>query len=126
MNDDKKKQLIEWLESMPWWDELPYAKMEEKHDALRKGLSEDAIVAFVNRNGGMEVHRSWRDTMLSQGRKVKPELMVWESLPIYDQVLDRKISLDALLDFATWVQGHPHLVSRNTQEPTCTPDEPLK
>ena len=28
MNDAKRKALIEWLESMPWWEELPYAQLE--------------------------------------------------------------------------------------------------
>ena len=28
MNEQKREQLIEWLESMPWWDELPYAKLK--------------------------------------------------------------------------------------------------
>ena len=28
MNEQKREQLIAWLERMPWWDELPYAKLE--------------------------------------------------------------------------------------------------
>ena len=35
MNDNKKKQLIAWLESMPWWKELPYAKLETENEALQ-------------------------------------------------------------------------------------------
>jgi len=30
MNETKRKELIEWLESMPWWEELPYAQLEAK------------------------------------------------------------------------------------------------
>ena len=30
MNDAKRKALVEWLESMPWWKELPYAQLEAK------------------------------------------------------------------------------------------------
>jgi len=29
MDEQKREQLIAWLESMPWWDELPYAQLEE-------------------------------------------------------------------------------------------------
>ncbi len=36
MNDNKKKQLIAWLESMPWWKELPYAKLKEETAALKR------------------------------------------------------------------------------------------
>ncbi len=36
---DKRKALIEWLESMPWWDELPYANLKAENDALGELLS---------------------------------------------------------------------------------------
>ena len=88
--------------------QLHTAQMEE-NERLRGMLGDDAIVSFVNASGGREVHRSWRDNMLHQGRRVKPELMEWDKLPIYDQVLDRAISLDALRDYAVWVLEHDAL-----------------
>ena len=38
MNEQKREQLIEWLESMPWWNELPYAHLEAENDALIETL----------------------------------------------------------------------------------------
>ncbi len=40
MNEEKRKALIEWLESMPWWKDLPYADLKEtveicSHEILR-------------------------------------------------------------------------------------------
>ena len=46
MNDDKKKQLTEWLENMPWWDELPYAKLEADNEELRELLIEQDAKTF--------------------------------------------------------------------------------
>ena len=28
LSDEKRKALIKWLKSMPWWEELPYSQLE--------------------------------------------------------------------------------------------------
>lgn len=86
MNDDKKKQLIAWLESMPWWDELPYAHLEAENEAWREI--------------GNELIKARTERAIARTRK------------IYEL-------LDALLE------GDEQAL-RNTQEPTCTLDAPLK
>jgi len=91
------------------WKEI--ASLTEKVERLEKALGQDAIVGFVNANGGREVHRSWRDNMLHQDRGLRIEYMEWDTLPISDQDLDRAISLDVLLDYSTWVIGHALLES---------------
>ena len=93
-----------------------HASLKRENERLTEMLGDDAIVSFVNTNGGREVHRSWRDNMLHQGRRVKPELMEWGELPIYDQVLDRAISLDVLRDYAVWTLGHHTLASERASD----------
>jgi len=79
--------------------------------AREEALTEEDIAAFVNAQGGREVHRSWRDTMLLQEREVAPERMAWDTLSIYDQVLDRTIALDVLMDYAVYAVSHPHALA---------------
>ena len=43
-------------------------------ERLRFGLSQRAIKWFALMNGAQEVHRSWRDQMVEQGRDVATEL----------------------------------------------------
>jgi len=47
------------------------------------------------------VHRSWRDGMLQQGRKVAPERMAWDKLSAADQALDTCIAEMVVLELAT-------------------------
>ena len=81
------------------------AALERETEGLMMLLSQDTIEEFAKANGGREVHRSWRDTMLRQGRNVPEVRMVWEELPMYDRNLDCTISKDAILDYTTWVLG---------------------
>ena len=96
-----------------------HASLTEKVERLEKALGQDAIVGFVNANGGREVHRSWRDNMLHQDRGLRIEYMEWDTLPISDQDLDRAISLDVLLDYSTWVIGHALLESAGEKKAAC-------
>ena len=34
MNKQKREQIVAWLESMPWWAELPYAQLEARATSL--------------------------------------------------------------------------------------------
>ena len=106
-NEELKAELAAHKENEG--DECPVCVLEAENERLTEMLGDDAIVSFVNANGGREVHRSWRDNMLRQGRRVRPELMEWDELPMYDRILDRAISLDALRDYAVWVLGHDAL-----------------
>jgi hypothetical protein len=63
---------------------------------------------FCLSNGGREVHRSWRDKMLSQGRDVAKERMDWDTLPEDDKELDQTIARDVITDFIAFIQSHPH------------------
>ena len=81
------------------------AALKRENEGLMMLLGQDTIEEFAKANGGREVHRSWRDTMLRQGRNVPEVKMVWEELPMYDRNLDCTISKDAILDYTTWVLG---------------------
>ena len=61
MNDDKKKQLTAWLESMPWWDELPYAQLEADNEALREHFN--AHLAVENGLASMDLHNEAVDRL---------------------------------------------------------------
>jgi hypothetical protein len=74
-------------------------------EADRAGLTNEVLTEFANENGGREVHRSWRDTMLEQGRHVRPELMEWDALSAEDRTLDCAISAAVLIDFRAWLLG---------------------
>lgn len=39
MNEQKREQLIVWLENIPWWDELPYANLEAENEMLLDALA---------------------------------------------------------------------------------------
>src|SRR3990167_9631749 len=66
--------------------------------AREEALTDDAVVRYVNATGGRTVHRLWRDTMRDQGRDTIYRDN-WETLAVYDQVLDRAIALGLLMDF---------------------------
>jgi hypothetical protein len=70
-------------------------------------VSDETIKEFAENNGGREVHRSWRDTMLAQGRSVAPARMAWDSLSAEDKILDRIIALEVISDFVQFVRSHP-------------------
>ena len=71
------------------------AELERERDQLRaeldlykRNLSLDAIRAIAETNSGKELHRSWRGTMLLQGRHVSAERMGWDLLPERDKQFD--------------------------------------
>lgn len=71
----------------------------ELHELIRK---------FSKENGARQVWKSWRDTMLLQGRNVAPERMDWDGLAEIDKALDVQIAFDVILDFMVWFTSHPH------------------
>ena len=64
------------------------------------------ILFFARENGARELHRSWRDNMLEQGRQVPPGRMKWETLSEQDKELDFEIANDLYQDFYTWLKEH--------------------
>ena len=82
---------------------------EAELDLYNRNLSLDAIRAIAEINSGKELHRSWRDTMLSQGRHVLAERMVWDLLPTQDKELDIQIAYDVLSDFAAYLYAQADL-----------------
>ena len=65
-----------------------------------------AVEEYAPINGSREVHRSWRDTMLSQDREVSEKRKNYETLYMYDKVLDSEIASDVIKDFLVWYEGH--------------------
>ena len=94
------------------------AELERERDQLRaeldlykRNLSLDAIRAIAETNSGKELHRSWRDTMLLQGRHVSAERMGWDLLPERDKQLDVQIAQDVLSDFAAYLHAQADLAT---------------
>jgi len=73
-----------------------------------QNLTVKTIREFAKTSGAMQVWRTWRDTMLKQGRQVKPEYMNWVILPQRDIELDAEIAFCVIDDFITWALSHPH------------------
>lgn len=69
-------------------------------------LTDSDLGEFAKANGAMEVHRSWRDRMLAQGRNVDDDKMTWEGLSVRDQILDEVIAFDVIRDFVIWYNAH--------------------
>jgi hypothetical protein len=69
-------------------------------------INDEEVWSFAYENGGMEVHRSWRDTMLTQDREVSEKRMDWDMLDERDRELGRLIAYDVILDFPVWYNGH--------------------
>jgi hypothetical protein len=63
---------------------------------------------FADHNGYLEVWRSWRDTMVEQGRNVPAIRMDMNTLPQNDIELDQTIAFDVIRDFVDYIQSHPH------------------
>jgi hypothetical protein len=90
------------------------------YDALREALSDVTLLQFAQTNGARELHRSWRDTMLAQGREVyPPERLEWNTLPVEDKALDAQCSFDVLRDFATWALSQAALTPQEAECPDC-------
>lgn len=66
------------------------------------------VEEYAKYNGAREVHRSWLDNMLKQGRAVDQARMHWSMLPKLDKMLDANIAHDVVIDFLVWALGHPH------------------
>lgn len=64
--------------------------------------SDKVIAEYAAVNGSMEVHRSWRDTMLSQDRSPNPDRLLYSNLSKEDQDLDSTIAFDVVKDFLVW------------------------
>ena len=47
LSDKSRTAIIAWLESMPWWEELPYAGLEEEKLRLRDTM----LHAYMNLHG---------------------------------------------------------------------------
>jgi len=63
MDEQKREQLIAWLESMPWWDELPYANLkrenEEEHEQVCQFIRDMYTGRFVEREEYYRVLPQW-------------------------------------------------------------------
>jgi len=66
----------------------------------------ESIEEYAKINGSMEVHRSWRDTMIEQGRKVSDDRMIYDKLDHKDKLLDATIAKDVIKDFLVWFENH--------------------
>ena len=66
----------------------------------------DDINEYAHANGWAEVWRSWRDTILQQGRNVDNSYMKFETLPQRDRLLDTQIAYDVINDFLAWYYSH--------------------
>jgi hypothetical protein len=84
--------------------------------ARRREIPDDDILVYAADNGAMEVHRSWRDMMLKQGRYVAPERMQWETLDGRDMQLDAQIAAELVADFLTWHAAWQARDSKETSE----------
>ena len=71
-------------------------------------ISSRKLVEFAKKNGAREVHRSWRDKMLQQGREVSKQRKNFLALDLNDVELDAQIAYDVILDFLVWIQSHGH------------------
>ncbi len=75
--------------------------------ALRSALlGEEIRRSYADSCGYLEVWRSWRDTMLAQGRNVPAHRMAAETLPQEDIDLDKVIAYDVVNDFVTWLTAN--------------------
>ena len=43
MNKQKREQIVAWLESMPWWAELPYAQLEAENAELKRSITDGRL-----------------------------------------------------------------------------------
>lgn len=66
----------------------------------------DEIIQFIETNSAREVHRSWRENMLLQGRSVDSDRMDWNTLSAEDRELDKAIAHDVITDFMVWLEAH--------------------
>ena len=66
----------------------------------------NSVLDYAAKNGSIEVHRSWRDTMLQQDREVPDHRMVWDNLESRDKILDAQIAYDVVKDFLVWFEAH--------------------
>lgn len=65
----------------------------------------EKVIDEYSQTGAFEVWRSWRDTMLAQGRDVAPKFMELP-IPEQDMKLDATIAADVVKDFLVWVETH--------------------
>ena len=66
----------------------------------------ETIEEYAKVNGSREVHRAWRDIMISQGREVPEQRMKYETLDHKDKLLDAIIAKDLITDFLVWFENH--------------------
>lgn len=70
---------------------------------LIRAVTDDRLIRqYAERNGWIEVWRSWRDNMLSQGREVAQERMDFHTLSEQDVQLDKWLAEDVVQDFLIW------------------------
>lgn len=107
-----------------------YLAWKSKAVALQKQvkrLREGSVIAKeYGPIGAPEVHRAWRDVMLSQARNVGVERMVWKNLPTQDKQLDEQIASAIVEDFLVWFFAHKALEAGGDDSCSCckrTPDE---
>ncbi len=60
------------------------------------------VAEYAKRNGALQVWKSWRDTMLAQGRDVDDKFLRLP-IPERDMELDAQIAADVIDDFLVWV-----------------------
>ena len=62
LSEPKRKALIEWIESMPWWKELPYAQLED--DIKKIEINTDA---YADENKALKTElRGERERLLTE------------------------------------------------------------
>ena len=74
-------------------------------EAMTQWQPIEVIANEYSKTGWAEVWRSWKDNMISQGRKVNINLM---DIPIPEQdvELDKLIAYDVVMDFMVWRESH--------------------
>lgn len=63
------------------------------------------VEEYAKESGAVQVWKTWRDTMLEQGREVSSK---FTRLPIPDpdMRLDARIAQDVIDDFLAWIDAH--------------------
>jgi hypothetical protein len=81
----------------------PYSKQNLTWEEIDRIIGQ-----FTALDGAMQLWKSWRDTMIKQGREVSKERMEWDTLSDDDKILDAQVAFDVITDFMSWYMTHPH------------------
>lgn len=69
-------------------------------------FSEDTIREFSRVNGAYEVHLTWKNTKLKQGRDIPDHQRKFSELPEQDVELDREVAFNVISDYIVYIRTH--------------------